>query len=206
MCFGSIYNMAINYYFPRKPTFLIPKTTKAGRTWKKKENDRGVKLCEATYQDKSGNHADPRTLRPLKLAAVQTNGSNLYILPNNTTLRALYKHMGSKDRCRDRSFRKNAKYKNIRNLRTPFYTDFSPGSTSLTLLSLPLWININNNMIILLDKLSPPMTKSIQLPSAFHNQVSGETLNRAFKMDNKVFQQLGQVMIHKVDHGTQLKS
>ena len=61
-------------------------------------------------------------------------------------------------------------------------------------------------MIILLDKLSPPMTKSIQLPSAFHNPVFGEILNRAFQMDNKVFQQLGLVMIHKVDHGTQLKS
>lgn len=50
------------------------------------------------------------------------------------------------------------------------------------------------------------MTKPIQFPSAFHDQVFGETLNGAFQMDNKVFEQLGLVMIHKVDHGTQLKS
>lgn len=49
------------------------------------------------------------------------------------------------------------------------------------------------------------MTKPIQLPSGFHNQVFGETLNCAFQMDNKVFQQLGLVMIHQADHGTQLK-
>lgn len=58
------------------------------------------------HTDKSGNHADPWTPRPLKFAAVQSNGSDLYILPNNTTLRALYKHMGSKERCRDRSFKR----------------------------------------------------------------------------------------------------